>query len=191
MQQDERELVVPVIQEEVHADARPVQTGSVRITKSVETHDELLEQELRRGRAEVVRVKTDRVVDGPQPPQRIDNTLIIPVVSQVLRGCEKAWVVKEEIRVTQIEERETIQHRVPVSTEHARVERLDAAGNVIATEHEAASNVSALENLPPASIAPTVPTRSILKPVNRPAHSKRVLSTPQSILKKHLPRDEQ
>jgi len=132
MNEDENELVVPVVSEELHADAVPVVTGGVRITKRVETHDEVLEQQLRRSHAEVKRVQTNRVVDGPQPIQRVGNTLVIPVVSEVLH-IEKQWVVTEEIHITQTEEVETVQHTVPVSREEAEIERLDEAGNAVST----------------------------------------------------------
>jgi uncharacterized protein (TIGR02271 family) len=132
MDSQENDLVVPVVNEELHADAIPVQTGGVRVTKRVESHDEVLEQELRKGRVEVKRVKTDRVVDGPQPVQRVGNTLVVPVVSEVLH-VEKQWVVTEEIHLTQIEERDTVQETVRVNQEKAEVERLDEAGNVVST----------------------------------------------------------
>ncbi|MGA8027674.1 MAG: YsnF/AvaK domain-containing protein [Bryobacteraceae bacterium] len=128
----DEDVVVPVIQEELHADAIPVQTGSVRVTKHVHAHDEILQQELRKGRVEVKRVKSDRVVDGPQQVRREGNTLIIPVVSEVLR-IEKQWVVTEEIHVTQVEERETVQQKVTVNREEAEIERLDEKGNVVST----------------------------------------------------------
>jgi stress response protein YsnF len=131
MERTDDELVVPVISEELHADAVPVETGGVRVTKRVDSHDEVLEQELRKGRVEVKRVKTDRVVDGPQPVQRVGNTLVIPVVSEVLR-VEKRWVVTEEIHITQTEERERVQQKVRVNQERADVERLDEQGNVVA-----------------------------------------------------------
>jgi stress response protein YsnF len=131
MEPKDDDLVVPVISEELHADAVPVETGGVRVTKRVDSHEEVLEQELRKGRVEVKRVKTDRVVDGPQPVQRVGNTLVIPVVSEVLR-VEKRWVVTEEIHITQTEERERVQQKVRVNQEHADVERLDERGNVAA-----------------------------------------------------------
>jgi stress response protein YsnF len=128
---NEREdVVVPVVHEEMHAEALPVETGGVRVTKRVEGHDEILEQELRKGRAEVKRVRTDRVVDGPQAVQRRGDTVIIPVVSEVLR-VEKQWVVTEEIHVTQIEERQKAQETVTLNEEVARVERIDESGNVV------------------------------------------------------------
>src|SRR5436190_24275331 len=105
MNEQDNDLVVSVVNEELHADAVPVQTGGVRVTKHVEGHDEVLEQELRKGRVDVKRVKTDRVVDGPPPVQRVRNTLVVPVVSEVLH-VEKRWVVTEEIHLTQVEERD-------------------------------------------------------------------------------------
>ena len=130
MDRQEQDAIVPVVSEELHADAIPVETGGVRVTKHVKAHDEILEQELRTGRVEVKRVKTDRVVDGPQPVQRHGNTLIIPVVSEVLR-VEKQWVVTEEIHLIQTEERDTVQQKVRVNREEAEVERLDATGDVV------------------------------------------------------------
>lgn len=197
MTQDDREVVVPVVEEEVHADVKPVQTGSVRITKSLETHEELLEQELRRGRAEVRRIQTNRRVDGPQPPHRVGNTLIIPIVSEVLQGCEKAWFVTEEVHVTQLEESETIRQSVPVSREHALVEHLDAQGNVISNEEPAAA-----AEIPAQTALRQTASRPILKremeseavPLDTGEATKntpgRVLSSSRSILRKRLPKDD-
>ncbi len=132
MDRENNDVVVPVVSEELHADAVPVQTGGVRVTKHVKSHDEILEQELRRGRVEVKRVKTERIVDGPQPIQRLGNKLIIPVVSEVLH-VEKRWVVMEEIHLIQTEERESVQQKVTVNHEEAEVERLDETGKVVPT----------------------------------------------------------
>jgi uncharacterized protein (TIGR02271 family) len=156
----DNDVVVPVVNEELHADAVPVQTGGVRVTKHIEGHDEIVEQELRKGRVEIKRVKTDRVVDGPQPVQRLGNTLVVPVVSEVLH-VEKRWVVTEEIHLTQIEERETMQETVRVNREQAEIERFDKAGNVVAKERRDDRDTT----------APSNPKR-------------RVLSESRSILKK-------
>ncbi len=132
MDEKDKDVVIPIIREEVHADAVPVVTGGVRVTKRVESHDEIVEQELRKSHVEVKRVKTERVVDGPQPVQRNGNTLIIPVVSEVLR-IEKQWVVTEEIHITQRQERETVQHNVTLNEESAEIERLDSAGDAVSS----------------------------------------------------------
>ncbi len=183
-------MVVPVIQEEVHADAKPVQTGGVRVTKSVETHDELVEQELRKGRAEVERIQMNRVVDGPQAPYRSGNILIIPVVSEVMQDCEKQWVLTEEIRITQLEETHTVQTNVPVTEEHARVERLDAQGNV--TGAEATRSEEPVIEKPVQQSgrlgSPSIVNRRATTTPARPGEarsappSRKVLSSPKSIL---------
>lgn len=169
------EYVVPVVQEEVHADAIPVQTGGVRVSKHVEGHDEILEQELRRGRVEIKRVKTDRIVDGPQQVQRVGNTLVIPVVSEVLR-VEKQWVVTEEIHITQIEESETVQQKVHVNTEQVQVERLNERGEVVSVEPQPEASAAGAGWSGGGSIVSSAAAQ-------RPRDPNRVLSNPKSLLR--------
>jgi stress response protein YsnF len=135
MDEKNEESVIPIIHEEVHADAVPVVTGGVRVTKSVDSHDEIVEQALRKSHAEVKRVITNRVADGPQSARRVGDTLIVPVVSEVLK-IEKQWVVTEEIHITERQEQETVQNKVTLNREHARVERLDRSGNTVSTVPE-------------------------------------------------------
>ena len=171
------EVIVPVVSEEFHADALPVETGSVRVVKRVEGHDEILEQELRRGRAELKRVKMERVVDGPQAVRREGDTLIIPVVSEILR-VEKQWVVTEEIHITQIEEREKVQQKVTVNREVAEVERLDQSGKVISSRLDTATGSTTLNRPRPGSVG-----RSSNPASGAPAGEKstrKVLSRPES-----------
>ena len=111
-------------------DAVPVEAGSVRLTKRVYSHDELVEQELRTGKVEVTRVQVNRLVDGPQAVLRSGNTMIIPVVKEVLR-VERQWVVTEEIHITQTEERETVSEMINVNREEVLVERFDKDGNIV------------------------------------------------------------
>lgn len=193
MEERQEDVVIPVFAEELHADAIPVETGRVRVTKRLETHEEILAQELRKTHVEVKRVKTDRVVDGPQAVRRAGNTLIVPVVSEVLQ-IEKQWVVTEEIHITETEERNTVQQRVQVNREVPQIERLDAQGNVIARENALApENAVATANLassPEPQSAPALETglsgpSSLIAPKDTAAASKgKVLSRSRSILRK-------
>jgi uncharacterized protein (TIGR02271 family) len=180
MDDRDNDVVVPVVNEELHADTIPVQTGGVRVIKHIEGHDEVLEQELRRGRVEVKRVKTDRPVDGPQPVQRVGNTLVVPVVSEVLH-VEKRWVVTEEIHLTQIEERETVQQTVTVNREEAEVERLDETGKVVS----ASNSQTERETMPMGNNPDSLPGRSDARAASDASTPKRkVLSRSGSMLKK-------
>ena len=158
----DRDLVIPVVQEQVSVDAMPVVTGGVRVTKHVESQDQVIEQQLRTMHADVKRVKTNRVVDGPQQPaQRSGNTLIIPIVSEVVQ-VEKRWVVTEEIHITQREEVENFQQTVPVNYERADIERVDESGNA-----ERAMNVPVERRPTPTERAPVERTQSRRSLVNR------------------------
>ncbi len=193
MDEHQEDVVVPVFAEELHADAVPVETGGVRVTKRLETHDEVLAQELRKTHVDVKRVRTDRVVDGPQPMRREGNILIVPVVSEVLR-IEKQWVVTEEIHITQTEERNTVEQRVQVNREVPEIERLDAQGNVVARENaaiqEKAIAATAVASSPEPQSAPALETglsnpSSLVAPKDTSASDKKkVLSRSRSILRK-------
>jgi hypothetical protein len=58
------------------------------VAKQVESHDEVVEQELRKSSVDVDRVQMDRVVDSPQQVRREGNTIIVPVVSQGSQGTK-------------------------------------------------------------------------------------------------------
>jgi stress response protein YsnF len=179
MDRQDQDVVVPVVSEELHADAVPVQTGGVRVTKHREGHDEILEQELRKGRVEVKRVKTERIVDGPQPVQRVGNTLIVPVVSEVLH-VEKRWVVTEEIHLTQVEERETVQQTVTLNREQAEVERLDETGKVVSAVDPQTERETTLRRGAPETVVQPSDTGGI---TDTPSPKRKVLSRSRTMLK--------
>lgn len=173
MEEQNKDVVIPVIREEPYADAVPVATGGIRVTKRLDSHDEIIEQALRKTHVEVRRIKTERVVDGPQPATRVGNTLIIPIISEVLQ-IQKQWVVTEEIHITETEAQETVQNRVTLSGEKAEVEKIDAAGNVVASMNE--STGASDQNAAPASV--------LRRPgASHPPSESKTRSRPRSILK--------
>ena len=80
-----------------------------------------------RDEVEVERVLIDRVVDAPVPVRYEDDTMIVPIMEEVL-VIEKRLVLKEELY---IRKRRVETHRpqqVRLRSEEARVERLEATG---------------------------------------------------------------
>jgi len=59
----------------------------------------IAKEEFVRGDIEIRRVVKNEVVDGPQGTRVVGDTIIVPVVKEVLR-VEKEWVLVEEIHVT-------------------------------------------------------------------------------------------
>jgi stress response protein YsnF len=181
MHPDNDELVIPVIREELHADVKPVQTGRVRVTKTVDHHRELLEQQLKKGYVEVRRAQTNKMVDGPQEPYRSGDTVVVPVASEVLMEGQKRWQVTEEIYLVQREQVQTVQQTVDLAEEKAKVERVDAQGKV--TQVDAPSIEHAAE---PKGLRASPIVFSQASKRKRPA--KRVLSSRDSILEPRRPK---
>jgi len=117
--------VVPVVEEELRVGKRVVETGRVRVTKSVGEREELVDEPLVREEYEVERVPVGVYVDEPVGPRHEGDTLIVPVLEEVL-VVEKRLLVREELRITrrQTEGRET--RRVTLLSEEVSVERTGA-----------------------------------------------------------------
>jgi uncharacterized protein (TIGR02271 family) len=93
------QLVVPVVQEEVQVAKRSVESGRVRIIKTVDQREVLVDQPLMHEHAEVERVPINQMVDEAPPIRYDGDTMIIPVLEEVV-VVEIRLMVREEIRVT-------------------------------------------------------------------------------------------
>jgi uncharacterized protein (TIGR02271 family) len=116
--------VIPVIQEELDVTLRQVERGGVRIHKRVEEREEFVEQPTYREEVSVERVAIGRPIDKEFGPYKEGDTLIIPVLEEML-VVEKRLVLKEEIRVTKRRIDEVEQARVVLRQEHVDIENLD------------------------------------------------------------------
>src|SRR5215213_6119807 len=114
--------VVPVIEEELRVGKRVVETGRVRIRKTVHEHEEVVDEPLMREEYDVERVPIDEFVDGPVGPRHEGETLVVPVLEEVL-VVEKRLVVREELRITRKRTEEREARRVTLLSEEVSVER--------------------------------------------------------------------
>ncbi|KYF75130.1 hypothetical protein BE11_39660 [Sorangium cellulosum] len=118
------ELVVPVVAQELEVKKRTVESGRVRVTKEVRERVEEVEEPLARERVFVERVAIDRVVTEPPATRQEGDTLIVPVVEEVL-VVEKRLVLKEELRITRVRSVEmSSPAHVTLRSEDVRVERV-------------------------------------------------------------------
>src|SRR3954470_22218552 len=93
--QNEEQVVIPVIEEDVVAGARPVKTGSVRVDKHVEKRIRRVEAPLLHEDVEVRHVPINKVVSEAPSVRRHGDTIIVPVVEEEL-VITKRLVLKEE-----------------------------------------------------------------------------------------------
>lgn len=123
--EDGERRVVPVVEEELDVQKRTVETGRVRITKVAHEREEVVDEPLLREEVNIERVPVNRVVEGPVQVRREGNTLIVPLLEEVL-VVEKRLMLKEELHITKrrFETREP--RAVTLRTEEANIERVDA-----------------------------------------------------------------
>jgi uncharacterized protein (TIGR02271 family) len=131
-------LVVPVVAESLRVERRAVETGRVRIHKTVEERAQEIDEPLLRERVEVERVPVGRVVETAPPVRHEGDTMVVPVLEEVL-VVEKRLVLKEELRITRRREEAREPQRVTLRTETVSVERVPpetAPAAADATEHD-------------------------------------------------------
>jgi len=119
------EVVVPVVEEAVAVSKRKVETGRVRVHKTVRTTEQVVDEPLFREEVSVERVPIGRVVEAAVEPRQEGDTLIVPILEEVL-VVEKRLMLKEEVRIT----RRRVEHRsaqtVTLRSEEATLERIES-----------------------------------------------------------------
>jgi uncharacterized protein (TIGR02271 family) len=123
-------LRVPVIAEQLAVGTRTVDTGGVRIHKTVSEQPVAIDEALLRDEVEVRHVPVDRMVGaGETPVTRYEgDTLIVPILEEVL-VVERRLRIKEELHITRHQRQERHAETVMLKSEQVSVERLDGTGN--------------------------------------------------------------
>lgn len=91
-------LVLPVIAEQLQVEKRQLVTGGVRVSKVVREQQETIDVPLLQEDVQVERVPINRVVESAPAVRHEGDTMIIPVLEEVL-VVEKRLMLKEELRI--------------------------------------------------------------------------------------------
>lgn len=116
--------------EEAIAHVHEVDRGRVLIDKTVEMVPHEAEVEVGNDRVEVERVAVDEEVDTPPSTRQEGDTLIVPVVEEVL-VVTKRYRIIEEVRVTKHRDITTERFQEELKREVVTVTEEDPEGNVI------------------------------------------------------------
>jgi uncharacterized protein (TIGR02271 family) len=122
---DQAEMVIPVIAEEAQIRKERRIKGKVRLRKIVRHEEQTIDEPLLKERVSVERVAIDRWVDEAPPIRNEGETLIVPVVEEVL-VVEKRLRLREEVRLTWHREEEHEPQHLVVRREEVSVERVPA-----------------------------------------------------------------
>jgi uncharacterized protein (TIGR02271 family) len=122
MQSNELVEVIPVIQETIRVEKREFESGRVVVHKTVVERDEDVEILLRQQDLNVERVPIGRVVqEAPQTRQEGD-TLIVPILEEVL-VVEKRLVLKEELHIRKQSSERTEHQTVRLRSEQVDIQQ--------------------------------------------------------------------
>jgi len=117
-------VAIPLIAEDVSVARESVETGAVRVRKHVERRSERVDEPVFHERVEVERRPVNRVVDRAPGIRQEGETLVVPVLEEVL-VVEKRLVVREELHIKRVRDRSRVQQEITLQAEHASVERID------------------------------------------------------------------
>jgi len=118
-------VVIPVIHEELEIGKRTVETGAgVRIQKAAREEEQIVDLPLFHERVEVERVPVDRALDEPAPVRHVGETIVVPVMQEVLVVRKELRLV-EELHIRRIRTETHDPQTVIVRKEDVTVERLE------------------------------------------------------------------
>jgi len=118
MEGEPAETIIPLLEEHLRVGKRVRETGRLRVSVTTGTEARLVEETLRSRLVDIERVPIGRTVAEAPPVREEGDTLVIPVLEEVL-VVERRMVLREEVRLRlRVEER---QHAEPVTLRRQRV----------------------------------------------------------------------
>ena len=121
-------MILPIIEDSIDVEKVEVDRGGYRISKRVETRQQMVDEVLKSDHVEIERRSINTAIaDDAIPRVRQEgDTLIVPVIEEVLITV-KRLVLVEEVRITRIQQTHRNPQTVTLREEHIEVERLAAA----------------------------------------------------------------
>jgi stress response protein YsnF len=96
-----QELLIPVVEESVSIDKRPVQTDRIVLKKHVDEHEHIVDEALFEDEVEIRRVPINMPIDEPISIRETDGTTVIPIFEEVA-VVKKQLMLKEELHITKV-----------------------------------------------------------------------------------------
>jgi uncharacterized protein (TIGR02271 family) len=110
-----------------------VEKGRVRITKTVQEREEVVDIPLIEEEVEVNHVPINQLVDRTEAIRHEGDTMIVPVYEEVL-VVRKRLMLKEELHITRRRREVNRPQTVTVRREEVEVERLEGSEEVVISQ---------------------------------------------------------
>lgn len=120
--------VIPIVEEQIQVGKQVVETGALRISKKVHEEEVTVDVPITYNEHDVERVAVNKFVDAPPPIRYEGNTMIIPILEEVV-VLEKRLKVVEELRVTARQVQTASSQQVTLLKEEVNVQRSSETPN--------------------------------------------------------------
>ena len=120
--EDARVFVIPLHQEDVSIARQQLITGRLEVSTVTHEHEHLVDELLACESVEIERVPVGQIVECAPQMRQEGDTLIIPVMEEVL-VIERRWRVKEEVRVRRLRTTRRCLERVHLRRQEALIAR--------------------------------------------------------------------
>jgi uncharacterized protein (TIGR02271 family) len=117
------ETILPLLAEEVAVSKQVVETGRVQVSRVTHEREQLIDELLTHETVEIDRTPIGRQVDRVPPIIDEGDTVVIPIVEEVL-VVERRLLLKEEVRVRRVHSTERHQESVTLRHHEAVVTRI-------------------------------------------------------------------
>lgn len=122
---EENPVRIPVIEEQLQVSTQTVETGRVRLVKTVRQQEQVVDIPLMREDIQIERVPMDQWVDEAPPIRQEGDTTIYAVLTEEV-VVQKRLRVIEEIRVTRRQVKTIDNQTVALRREEVSIDRLPA-----------------------------------------------------------------
>ena len=116
------DTIVPLYVEEAHVSKTEIETGRVRVSTVTRNHEQVVEELLARERVEVERKPIGKRVDTIPAMREEGDTVIVPVVEEVL-VIERKLILKEELHIRRVRSTEQFSEKVMLRKQEVVIER--------------------------------------------------------------------
>jgi uncharacterized protein (TIGR02271 family) len=126
---NEKEIVIPVVAEEITIDMQRIARARIHARKRIETIEDSIDTSRVRYDFVVERIPVKRFVDEKLLPMRQESdVLVIPVVEEIM-VTEKRLFLREEVRITKHRTTATVPHHITLRREIIDIKRIESDGS--------------------------------------------------------------
>lgn len=123
------EIVVPLIAEEIAIGRKTVETGGVRVHKTVREDVQMIDEPIIREHIEVERVAVNEFVETAPAVRYEGDVMIVPVLEEVV-VTQKRLLLREEIRLVKRREEISNPQQITLRREEVNLENIETENHI-------------------------------------------------------------